>query len=50
MGLNQISIAFTDKQKKQLKKESAQLGSSIASVVRLAIREYFKSQEREFAK
>ena len=45
MAVSQISIGFNERQKKQLKKESDQLGSPIASVVRRAVMEYFQKQE-----
>ena len=50
MKINQMSIAFNDKQKQQLRKESKRLGSSIASIVRMAVVEYFQKQERKHAK
>lgn len=45
MKRKQFSIGFNETQRRQLEKESKQLGSSIASIVRLAIREYFQKQE-----
>jgi len=42
MKIGQISIGFNENQKNQLKKESNRLGSSIASIVRLAISDYFQ--------
>jgi hypothetical protein len=45
MKVHQMSIAFNDKQKQQLRKESGRLGSSIASIVRLAVVEYFQKQK-----
>jgi hypothetical protein len=45
MKRKQFSIGFNETQRKQLEKESKQLGSSIASIIRLAIREYFQKQE-----
>lgn len=50
MKKNQMSIAFNKKQKRLLEKESNRLGSSIASIVRLAITDYFQKQEGKHAK
>jgi hypothetical protein len=45
MGISQISIGFNERQKKQLEKERDRLGSPIASIVRMAVVEYFQRQE-----
>lgn len=45
MGISQISVGFNEKQKKQLDEESNRLGSSIASIVRMAVVEYFQKKE-----
>jgi len=47
MKIEQISIGFNEKQKKQLDKESQRLGSSIASVVRSIVTEYFEKRGKE---
>lgn len=44
MKKERITISFNSKQVNQLRNESNQLGSSIASVVRLAIRDYFENK------
>ena len=47
MKIEQISIGFNEKQKKLLDEESQRLGSSIASIVRSIITEYFEKREKE---
>lgn len=50
MSISQISVGFNKRQKKQLDKESERLGSSIASIVRMAVVEYFQKQEGKHAR
>lgn len=38
-------INFTEEQYTQLKEESKKLGSSMASIIRLALNQYFKEKE-----
>jgi len=40
-----IQISFTQDQKRQLNEEKERLGSSIGSIVRLAVMKYFESEE-----
>jgi hypothetical protein len=40
--MDKIQISFNDKQFKLLRNESERLGLSIASIVRLAITQYFE--------
>ena len=39
-----IVISFNEKQAELLREESEKLGSSIASIVRMAIRDYFSNK------
>ena len=45
MNTHKIMITFTERQMDFIKKESEMLGSSMASVVRRAITEYFQFRE-----
>ena len=43
--MKQVQISFTEKQVQQLHSEKEKLGSSVASIVRKSIVDYFQKQE-----
>jgi len=47
--MEKMQISFTQQQFEQLRIESEKLGSSIASIVRLAINNYFVGKEANHA-
>ena len=42
--MDRIQISFKEQQLKQLRNESEKLGLSIASIVRLAVNDFFKHE------
>jgi len=45
--MKQIPIGFNTKQEENLRKQSEKLGSSIGSIVRLAVNDFFIKLERD---